>query len=304
MSSLQISSLLSGDLSEYIRRNLAVAHGLASAFQRLPPALDQLRTTLVDPNGDVTVHQQYRSLCRNLREVGSEALAFMDLLESVLSLRGDRERWARIDGELLTASAETDLSGGDVQSYPHLLGFEEEMRIRMEGLGRVRDKLCSSAQQVEVDRRALFVQSGYSSVDLMLRGVQTAKHAAIGIFALGTVIFLLGVSGISSQMAYFSHPLCLMFLVCLGLVYQFLYSKQSSLERDKMRGNEAISAANDVTSEICSHSVTLIWEATQKGAPLPQVRLSAEKFFKAKGEEDQENLQKSKSELRRVINSI
>jgi hypothetical protein len=303
MSSLQISSLLSGDLSEYIRRNLAVAHGLASAFQRLPPALDQLRTTLVDPNGDVTVHQQYRSLCRNLREVGSEALAFVDLLESVLSLRGDRERWGRIDSELLTAS-EADLNASDVQSYPHLLGFVEEMQIRMEGLGRVRDKLRSNSQSVDAGRRELLVETGHGSMDLMLTGVRIVKNAALGGFAFGTVIYLLGFSGISSRMIYFRHKLGFTFLACLGLVYKFLCSKQASLETKKMRESEAISATNDIIDRICRLAETPTLEATQESVPLPQIRQCAESFFKTDGEEDHKLLQTSKSELREAMNSM
>jgi ABC-type multidrug transport system fused ATPase/permease subunit len=278
MSNPQVKSLFSGDLAAYIRRNLVSSQGLVSAFQRLPPALAQLRAIL-DLDKDVTVRQQYRALCRSLREAASETLAFMDILEGVLSLGRNRERWGRIDREL-EAAFESGSRHGSVlrdqqSSYPHLTDFEAELQLRVERLEQAQNKLRLVCQQIEQN---MFICS-QGTADLSLVSMRIAKKTVFGALTFGTFVFVLGLAGFEEISERLPLPLGVTILTLLGICYKVLSSRYSSLEQAKIRSNEAATTVRSIVSEVTGHARTDVRGVAYISATILQVRQDAEKFF-------------------------
>ena len=316
-----MESIFSDDLFAFIRTSEAMAYAVARGFGSLPSILREMERS-VDVNSNVVIRQQYRSLRQSLAYGVSKTLDFVDLLKDILWLRQNQERWGIINKELENASSSTNYVGAlsDKQSLcPHLFDLDNELVIRLEGLRKAHETLYSAYQQFEEDRRALLAMIGHSYTDMALTAngiVPTdltmssfwfAKNATLGVFAVGTMVLVLGLTGISPfcsrLISGIRIPLTIFFLACLAFGYRSLSRKRSSLEREQVRRDEAVSALNSVISEIVGHAGVKARAAFQmRSRELQVIRLSAEQFFSQSQLSKQ--IEANRVELQGVMNSL
>ena len=285
MSGPQVESLLSDNLSTYLREYLDRSRGLVSAFQRLSPALQQLKSFL-NLDGDVRIGRQYRTLCRSVRHGAEQTLVVTDLLDGVQSMKQNRQRWERIDRELGAAIEGTSTVG---QQYTYLRDFESELSVRMEGLLRAQDKLRIACQQIKQENNALNGQSTVGSTTSFWH----IRYTHFGVVALCILVL---VSPFCSQFLYgrFGFPPYLTYSLiflggCCSMYLMWKYQKRKAKE------NEIFTEVNKLVLEIYDLGETSIRTAVRRSTFLPQVKSAVERFF---NQPDHENIEKYKAELK------
>lgn len=312
----QMESIFSDDFFLFIRASEDMANALAREFSRLPSTLREVEIS-VDVNSDVRVRQQYRSLRQSLVQGVSNTLDFLNLLKDILLLKEDMERWGWIDKELENAASSVNFRGiitDKKSSCPLLCDFENEVLIRIEGLRKVREKLYAVYQQIQEETGALFVMvSGRSytdvtlaSTDITLSSLWLAKNATVGVLAVGTVVFALGLTGISSFCSQLISgiriPLTIFFLAFLAFGYRSLYNKCFELEQEHVRRNEAVSTLNGVISTIISHRVTFQAAIQMHFNELQAIRVFGNRFFCQSS--SIKEIEAKKAELQYVMNCL
>ena len=315
-----MESIFSDDLFAFIRASEAMAYAVARGFGSLPSILRELERS-VDVNRNVVIRQQYRSLRQSLAYGVSKTLDFVDLLKDVLWLRQNQERWGIINKELENASSSTNYVGAlsDKQSLcPHLFDLDNELVIRLDGLRKAHETLYSAYQQFEEDRRALLAMIGHSytltangvvPTDLIMSSFWFAKNATLGVLAVGTMVLVLGLTGISPfcsrLISGIRIPLTIFFLACLAFGYRSLSRKRSSLEQEQVKRDEAVSTLNSAISEIIGHAGVKVRAAFKmRSRELQVIRLSAEQFFSQSQLSSLKQIEANRAELQGVMNSL
>ena len=313
----QVDSLFSENLFTYMRRYLDGCRGLVSAFQRLSPSLQQLKSFL-NLDGDVRIGRQYRTLCRSVRHGAEQTLVVTDLLDGVQSMKQNRQRWERIDRELGAAIEGTSTVG---QQYAFLRDFESELSVRMEGLLRAQDKLRMACQQIKQENKALKGRSTASSttgfwpniIPGFIRGIRSGYILEYIHFGLVALILVL-VSPYCSQFLYdrFRFPPYLTYsLIFLGgccycccckyLIRKYFKDLIRKYQKKQAKENEIFTEVDNLVSEINNLGEISVRTVDRRTTFLPQVRVAVERFFKENTEKDHENIQKYRAELRVLI---
>ena len=329
----QVDSLFSENLFTYMRRYLDGCRGLVSAFQRLSPALQQIKSAL-NLDGDVRIGRQYRTLCRSVRHGAEQTLVVTDLLDGVQSMKQNRQRWERIDRELGAAIEGTSTVG---QQYTYLRDFESELSVRMEGLLRAQDKLRMACQQIKEENKALKGRSTVSSttgfwpniIPGFIRGIRLGYILEYIHFGLVALILVL-VSPYCSQFVYdrFGFPpyltysliflggccycccycCCCKYLISKCLISKYLISISKyfndlirKYQLKQAKENEIFTEINNLVSEINDLGEISVRTVDRRSTLLPQVRVAVERFFKENTEHDHENIQKFRAELKFLI---
>ena len=327
MSVPQVDSLFSENLFTYFRRYLEGCRGLVSAFQRLSPALQQIKSFL-NLDGDVRIGHQYRTLRRSVRHGAEQTLVVTDLLDGVQSMKQNRQRWERIDRELGAAIEGTSTVG---QQYTYLRDFESELSVRMEGLLRDQDKLRIACQQMKQEYKALNGHSTVGSTTSFWRNSilgSCIRGCIRGCIRLGCILecmhyglvalILVLVSPYCSEILYdrFGFPPYLTyFLIFLGgccycccccccckdLISKYFKDLIRKYQNKQAKENEIFTEVDNLVSEIHNLGGISVRRVDRRSILLPEVRVAVERFFKENTEQDHENIQKFRAELRFLI---
>ena len=259
-------------------------------------ALQQLEKS-VDLKSKVTVREQYKAFRRSLADGIGKLLDFIDLLIAVQSLRLKVETWKKIDKELKACSLhqETDNNMDKRSCCQSLFDFEEELRIRIEGMKATHNKTRAACQQIENNLQALLAMRSYSSVCFSRLTGYDITHFPLtrvhSLFIIGTAVLLLGLTGLSSTLSKILFvariPLGVIFLLCLAKGYRSLPRRHLNLER--------------IVPEICSHTRISIGEVVQKRLIASDIRMHAENLFSWHQESD---LETKRAELQEIMNNL
>ena len=315
MVSLRVESLLGKDPSLWIKKNLGIVDGLLSSFQRIQPALQQLKATL-NFDDDVRVKHQFLTLSRSVRGSAEQTIVFIDRLHGILSLRRDEPRRARIFRELesavqsdysLESMSTLSASSGYQQMFPQLFDFDDELRVRLEGVKEAQDSLNTICRQIQQNVIAVTETSHYHQRDMTIWGVWISRNAAFGALTFGALIFALGLSGISPSYSKWlfgllNVPFGIAFLACLGICCKCLSAKYSQLNNGMVRVNEADSTLRNISSEMICCTGEKTGALVRKSVLISEVRVEVEKFFNY--DEEDERIKSYKTELERIITSF
>ena len=307
MMSLRVDSLLGRDPSSWIRKNLGIVDSLLSTFQRIQPALQQLKAAL-NFDKDIRVKHQFRTLSGSVRNCAEQTVVFIDRLHGILSIRGDEARRGRIFMELESA-IQSDCSLESMSSasseyqntFPQLFDFEDELRVRLEGMKEAQDSLNSICRQIQQNVHY------HHQRDMTIWSVWMSRNAAFGVLTFGALMFALGLSGISPSYSQWlfgllNVPFGIAYLACLGICCKCLSAKYSQLSNSVLRVNEAGGTLRSIASEMICCTGEKTGALVRKSVLVSEVRVGVEKFFNFN--EEDKRINSYKIEMERIISSL
>jgi hypothetical protein len=261
---------------------------------------------------DVRVAHQYRALCRNVHRGAQDAIVLAELVEGVVRMSRDEDRRARIYDELDSARG----------AYPKLRDFEAELRVRLEGVGKMQAKLATLSQQIEQESSALLRSTSSSSRyngTLRKRYVLLARNIAFGALSFGTLLLALGLvdKGPLYSPALNKYVFILLHISFGGAMAACLdgWKHYSATYLSLQGGQNGVNLVDETKANIISFVSELkqiVLSAGNDGAefgtvvhdelPVSEVKVALDRFFAVNVDSTQ--IETSKALLQEVISSV
>ena len=307
-----METLISEDLLSFVSESHEMLNDIANELRHLPSALQVLESSL-ETESELSFGQQYRSLRQSLLNCVAKTIESLDLLKGVVSLKNNKDRWERIDKELRAteeSSAEAETTD-KATLYPFLSDFEEELRIRVEGLKSAQEELRMACQDIEHEHQMMLAVCGDRSALTLLTvaGLKLAKGTTLGAFAVSSLVLVLGVTGLSPLcsrlMLDTEIPLRFAFFLFLAIFYRSLSRLCTAIEENGGSArNEYAASMTSVVANISKHAKTNVVEMAMTMESVGQVRQSVSKFFSSTNQEEDEGFEEERAKLMELFKTL